>query len=374
MSSVKLRKEKDCLNCGHIVEENFCPKCGQENIVTKEDAFHMVTHAIADYFHFEHKFFGTIGPLLLKPGRLTKEYVAGKRMSSIHPIRLYIFISIVFFLVVLGGKKFGENSAEGKEDKNTTADTTKTVSKPKDTVVKKQLTAAQINEIKESLKYVPNGNGLRDSIIKKAIAEEESGKAKDDNGGIRFGKGKKKGFSNKWATKDTSVVQYEKNQATLAKDKRDGFIKHYFIKRTIELDKYENPEEKFLEDFIHNIPKMMFLLLPMFALILKLVYINKKRYYYEHLIYSFHLHSAIFLSILATMLLQWLFGFIYDIDAWLGILCAIYIIWYIYRSLRTFYGSTRWITVLKMFFLSFAYNIVLTICFLIVIAVSFVTI
>ncbi|WP_316784066.1 DUF3667 domain-containing protein [Pedobacter frigiditerrae] len=373
MSSVKLRKEKDCLNCGHIVEEHFCPKCGQENIVTKEDAFHMVTHAIADYFHFEHKFFGTIGPLLLKPGRLTKEYVAGKRMSSIHPIRLYIFISIVFFLVVLGGKKFGENS-EANEDRKSTADTTKTVPKPQDTLAKKKLTAEEISEIKESLRYVPNANGLRDSIIKKTIEEATSGKKENEGASIRFGGKKKKGFSNKWATKDTSVVQYERNQASLAKDKRDGFIKHYFIKRTIELEKYENPEEKFLEDFLHNIPKMMFLLLPMFALILKLVYISKKRYYYEHLIYSFHLHSAIFLSILATMLLQWLFSFIYEIDAWLGILCGIYIIWYIYRSLRTFYGSTRWITVLKMFFLSFAYNIVLTICFLVVIAVSFVTI
>jgi hypothetical protein len=372
MSSVKHRKEKDCLNCGRIVEENFCTHCGQENIVTKEDAFHMVTHAIADYFHFEHKFFGTIGPLLLKPGQLTKEYVAGKRMASIHPIRLYIFISIVFFLVVLSGSRV-HKSSEKEETKTTTAK--KAVTTKKDSVdkPKKQLTAAQIKEIEETLKYVPNRNGLRDSIIKKAIAEESSGKKTDQGPSIKFGTNKSK-FYNEWKVIDTSVVQYEKSQAALAKDKRDGFIKHYFIKRTIELNEYDDPSEKFIEDFLHNIPKMMFLLLPLFALILKLVYINKNRYYYEHLIYSFHLHSAIFLSILATILLQWIFGFIYEIDAWLGIFCAIYIIWYIYRSLRTFYGSTRWITVLKMFFLSFAYNIVLTICFLIIIAVSFVMI
>jgi hypothetical protein len=174
MSSVKHRKEKDCLNCGYIVEENFCTHCGQENIVTKEDAFHMVTHAIADYFHFEHKFFGTIGPLLLKPGKLTKEYVAGKRMASIHPIRLYIFISIVFFLVVLSGS--GVHKSSEKEEQKTT--TSKAVTTKKDNVdqQKKQLTAAQIKEIEETLKYVPNSNGLRDSIIKKAIAEESSGK------------------------------------------------------------------------------------------------------------------------------------------------------------------------------------------------------
>jgi len=364
MSAFKLRKEKDCLNCGNVVEENFCPHCGQENIIVKEDALHMVSHAVADYFHFEHKFFGTIRPLLLKPGQLTKSYVEGKRVSFIHPIRLYIFISIVFFLVVLGGKKFDENSSYNKVKPK--ASTSKLASKAK--VSDTTLTATELKAIEESLKFVPNKNGLRDSLLKKA-KENKSSKVNDNNGGIRFGNGR---ISKSWSTNDTTVADYEKNQAALPKDKRDGFIKHYILKRNIELDKYENPGIKLLEDFLHNIPKMMFLLLPMFALILKLVYINKNKYYYEHLIYSFHLHSAIFLSILITMLLQWLFKFVYDISGWLSFLCTIYIIWYIYRSLRTFYNSTRWITVLKFFFLSFCYNIVLTICFLIVIAISFV--
>ena len=375
MSSFKLRKEKNCLNCGHDVEEHFCSKCGQENIEVKEDALHMVAHAIADYFHFEHKFFGTLKPLLLKPGELTKQYVAGKRVKFIHPIRLYIFVSIVFFLIVLSGSKKNENKSSEKKPTTTTATKTTTTKKDSLDKPKRELSAAEIKEIKETLKYVPNNNGLRDSVIKKAIEEESNDKIADDGPTIRFGNGKKrKVFSNKWGSSDTTVAQYEKNQQALAKDKRDGFIKHYFIRRTIELNQYDDPSQKFLEDFLHNIPKMMFLLLPMFALILKLVYINKEKYYYEHLIYSFHLHSAIFLSILVTMLLKWLFAFVYDISGWLSFICFIYIIWYIYRSLRTFYASTRWVTVLKFFFLSFAYNIVLTICFLVIIAISFVMI
>lgn len=363
MSSSKLRKEKDCLNCGHVVEEHFCPHCGQENIVVKEDALHMVAHAIADYFHFEHKFFGTLRPLLFKPGQLTKEYVAGKRVSFIHPIRLYIFVSIVFFIFILGGK--------GKENKVTTHKEAKTVATeniPKSRA--DSIQAEKLKSVEEGLKYVPIAGKLRDSILKEAkqeIAKDTSNTTTDVN---VFKRDKNK-WKSQWRIKDTTVVAYEKTQATLPKDKRDGFIKHYFIKRTIELNSYPNPAEKFIEDMLHNVPKMMFLLLPLFALILKLVYINKGKYYYEHLIYSFHLHSAIFLSVLFTMLLQWLFGFVYDISAWLTFLCIIYITWYIYRSLRTFYGSTRWVTVLKLFFLSFAYNIVLSICFLIIIAISF---
>lgn len=373
MSSVKLRKEKDCLNCGRIVEEHFCPHCGQENIVVKEDALHMVAHAIADYFHFEHKFFGTIRPLLLKPGLLTKEYVAGKRVAFIHPIRLYIFISIVFFLFILSGSGIKNNVSSGKNKKSAT--TSKSIKKKTDTSKgdQKGLTQAQIAEIEESLKFVPNKNGFRDSIIKEAIASE-SAKPKNEGPSFSFGDGKKRSFGNSLDTDDTTVVQYEKNQAALSKEKRDGFIKHYFLKRTIELNESEDPLKEFVKDFLHNIPKMMFLLLPMFALILKLVYINKNKYYYEHLIYSFHTHAAIFLAILFTMLLNWVFGFMFDITKWLSILCMIYIVWYIYRSLRTFYGSTRWVTVLKMVFLSFTYNVILTLCFLIIIALSFATI
>ena len=163
MSSVKLRKEKDCLNCGHVVEEHFCPHCGQENIVTKEDAFHMVTHAIADYFHFEHKFFGTIKPLLFKPGQLTKEYVAGKRMSSIHPIRLYIFISIVFFLVILSGKSKEEKTVQKQPVTTTTG--TSTIQK-KDSL---QLDSAQELELKRAeqiVSYLPENSIARQRALK----------------------------------------------------------------------------------------------------------------------------------------------------------------------------------------------------------------
>lgn len=355
MSSVKLRKEKDCLNCGHLVEEHFCPKCGQENIIVKEDALHMVIHAIADYFHFEHKFFGTMKPLLLKPGKLTKQYVEGKRVSFIHPIRLYIFVSIVFFIAIFSGQK--ENPIE--VEKPTTPLT-----------AKDSLTNEKVKSMEQALSYVPISGKLKDSILNEAKLEALKDTTKTTITTTAKKKNRSK-WGGEWLSKDTTVAQYEKTQTALPKAQRDGFIKHYFTKRIIEVNKYPNPGEKFKEDLLHNIPKMMFLLLPLFALILKLVYINKNRFYYEHIIYSFHLHSAIFLSVLAMMFLRWLFGFVINIEGWLEFFCTIYIIWYIYRSLRTFYGSKRWITLLKMFFLGFCYVVVFTVCILLVMAVSF---
>lgn len=380
MSGFKQRKEKDCLNCGHHVEEHYCTHCGQENIEVKEDALHMIIHAVSDYFHFEHKFFATLSPLLTKPGELTKKYVTGKRVSYLHPIKLYIFVSILFFLFVAVVK------VDKKKDKSEETLTSMSL----DTTSLDASTAEQLKSVEQALRFVPATNGLRDSLIREAKAEilkdakkserlrdsllpntkEEASTAAKSTSSREKKRRNGWNFANDLSNKDTSVVQYEQRQAALPEGQRDGFIKHYLVKRTIELNNLENPTEKFIESVLHNLPKGMFILLPLFALILKLVYINKKRYYFEHLIYSFHVHTAIFLSILLTMLLSWIFKFVYNLEAWLSFLCFIYVVWYIYRSLRTFYGSTRWITVLKMCFLSFSYLFALIFSLLILFTVS----
>ncbi|WP_113634922.1 DUF3667 domain-containing protein [Nubsella zeaxanthinifaciens] len=355
MSSVKLRKEKNCLNCGHDVEETYCPHCGQENIELKEDALHMITHAIADYFHFEHKFFGTIKPLLFKPGKLTVDYVAGKRVSFLHPIKLYIFISIVFFILIFSG-------SEKKKHEE------KSVAKVAQEIQQDSVEIDDVADVKQILRYLPISRSKKDSIINEVKAEiKANGHASLKIDSAQFKKGNFDMFS-----EEKTVEDYEKKQRALPKEKRDNFIVNYFTKKSIQFNNYPDPKKKIQEDIIKFIPKMMFVLLPLFALILKLVYVRKHRFYYEHLIYSFHTHSALFLSFILIKALSWLSGFVLDISSWLQFAGLIYIVWYIYRSLRTFYGSSRWITVLKVFFLGFCYSILLTICFLGIIAISFI--
>src|ERR1700744_2185987 len=94
------RHENDCLNCGTILEGHYCHNCGQENLQIKEGFGHMMNHAISDYFHFDHQFFHTLKPLLFKPGFLTNEYMAGRRAQYLHPVKMYIFISLVYFLLL----------------------------------------------------------------------------------------------------------------------------------------------------------------------------------------------------------------------------------------------------------------------------------
>ena len=109
------RHENDCLNCGTQLQGKYCHSCGQENLQIKESFGHMITHAVGDYFHFDHQFFHTLKPLFLSPGKLTNEYMAGKRVQYLHPVKMYIFISLVYFVLLFSNSGHGDERV--KHDK-----------------------------------------------------------------------------------------------------------------------------------------------------------------------------------------------------------------------------------------------------------------
>lgn len=110
MSKSTIRKDKTCLNCRHVVDQKFCPNCGQENTDTRKTFHHLFIHFFEDLTHYENAFWKTIRNLLFRPAALTKEYLSGKRLSYLAPVRLYIFISFVtFLLITLFPDKVNEN-------------------------------------------------------------------------------------------------------------------------------------------------------------------------------------------------------------------------------------------------------------------------
>src|SRR5689334_20294566 len=113
MSHGKLRRDNTCLNCGSIVWNRYCPNCSQENLEPKESFGSLISHFISDITHFDGKFFSTTRYLLTSPGFLPSEYIAGRRARYLHPIRMYVFTSAVFFLLFfsLGVKKIDSSAA-----------------------------------------------------------------------------------------------------------------------------------------------------------------------------------------------------------------------------------------------------------------------
>lgn len=307
--SRKLRKETDCLNCGAEVKDTYCPKCGQPNYEPKESFRHIMTHFLTDYLHLDEKFFSSLKFLFLKPGFLTNEYNAGRRTKYVHPFRLYIFITIVFFIVQSLDHR-GVKISNKVNDKN---DTTVMV---------------------EPMQVNPEG-------------------------------GSEVQLDNEWYTsEDSTVEQYTSRQAALPENKRDNFIEAYFNKKSIVArEKKFNISEKIMHNFNQNIPKMMFLMLPLFALILFLFFRKSKLFYVEHFYHSVFLHSFFYLYrlifLIPTILLP---------DTWRGSINFVMLLglaFYLYKSLRNVYDENAILTIVKMMIgvlLYFSMLMVLVVC------------
>ncbi|OQX94862.1 hypothetical protein B6I21_08415 [candidate division KSB1 bacterium 4572_119] len=93
-------KPDHCLNCGEKLRGEFCHHCGQQNKTTDATLRQLLRDVLGDFFAFDSKFFNSIVPLLIRPGFLSNEYSAGKRIRYVSPFRLYLFISFFFFLVL----------------------------------------------------------------------------------------------------------------------------------------------------------------------------------------------------------------------------------------------------------------------------------
>ena len=100
MSHNKERIQNNCLNCNTTVQGRFCHVCGQENVEVKQGFWAMLRHFIYDLFHFDGKFFETFRLLISKPGSVAKDFAAGRKAAYLEPVRMYLFIStVVFFLL-----------------------------------------------------------------------------------------------------------------------------------------------------------------------------------------------------------------------------------------------------------------------------------
>jgi hypothetical protein len=123
-----------------------------------------------------------------------------------------------------------------------------------------------------------------------------------------------------------------------------------------------NPEiyaESVKHAIVANFPKMMFLLVPMMALLMLILYWRPRRYYVEHLVFFIHSHAAIFLLLLIQALLGWIAAWLSwgTFSAWVIAIITLYSAWYVYRAMRVYYGQGRLLTLTKLFVVGFVYLI-----------------
>jgi hypothetical protein len=340
MSHGKIRTDKTCLNCGHTVEERFCPHCGQENTETKQPFHYLFTHFIEDFTHYDGQFWKTIRFLLCNPGRLTKEYLAGKRQLYVAPVKLYIFISfITFFLPSLfsNSEEVNQNTKESASQEILRArQREQKIAKFADSLAQ-QIKSKQSPEGKKAYSDAKitkiNGNIIETD----AIEETADGKM-----GI-LGASNMKQFDSLYAQKvnDRSFYDFMRPFARKVFHLQEqGFGKKEIFK-------------KFTETFVHTLPKALFVYLPIFAFFLWIFHNKKKWWYFDHGIFTLHYFSFLLLGILILIF----FSRIIDLIPYFGILnllkilcyvaAVIYIFVYFFIAHHRVYESSRSSSIIK---------------------------
>ncbi len=357
MSHNKERKEKICLNCNAHLTGRFCHICGQENIEVKQTFWHLVTHFVYDITHFDGKFFDTLKYLLFRPGYLSHEYLRGRRNSYLDPIRMYVFTSAIFFLIFF---TFIHNSKIIAED------------------------AGKVNSVhlfQEKLELQGKLNSLTDSLEKQQVRKSlDSLDQVISQLGLDTSlatiKGRSQGLTEKTDTTPvtfqgmqlpTSVREYDSIQRTIPDNKRDGWLLSIIRRREILIkQKYEVDKAGFFQTitdkFFHSFPQMMFISLPLAAIIFQLLFIRRRKqfYYVNHGIFIIHLYIAFYIFILLYYLFsgfQQLTGIV--LFDWLQTLLVLLSFFYMYKAMRNFYGQARLKTLFKMFLFNFVYLFVI---------------
>jgi hypothetical protein len=275
-----------CLNCSAALpapRPPFCPQCGQETNVRAPRLSEFAQQFGGAYFSTEGALWRTLKLLLLKPGELTRQYLAGRRKHYVLPLRLYLTVSLVVLLAL--------RIATG--------------------VALEQEGAIKID--------------IKDSTVNV----------------ISFGEGRSAGLRN-------GVYFCEGLPPWLCKR----------IERRVTLDEKGLAREvqEIGSRFVSNAGMAMFVLVPLFAALLKLLYLNRGLRYTEHLVFALHVHTFWFLA-LALMLpdLAWL-----SAAAWTAI--PVYTIW----AMRTVYRGRWWPRLLRSALLALLYFVALVFALVIV--------
>jgi len=282
MSHGKLREEKDCLNCGHTVEEKYCPNCGQQNIQTRQPFHYLFTHFVEDFTHYDGQFWGTLKNLLFKPGKLTTTYLEGKRQIFVPPVKLYIFVSFITFFLFALFPPFNINF-EGKGNSKLLPQ------KSKITEIQKAINDAKAKEKleeKDSLYINKLDAALKDSAkLNEIEGTFDMNKSLDDDINVS-------GYNNKKSFDSAAA----KNPSSF------DFINIPFAHKYFELKekgiKKGDILKKLFETSFHNLPKALFIYLPIFALFLWIFHNKRKWWYFDHGIFTLHYFAFLLLNIL----------------------------------------------------------------------------
>lgn len=295
-----------CLNCGTKLQDVFCHHCGQKDIPRRQTLAELLANFISSFWSYDGKFVQTTKYIFLKPGFLAVEYNEGRRESYFHPARMYVFVSFLFFLLLV------------------------TLPDSDNDAVDADLSDEDTEELAKA--------GIKADTI--------------GNNGVKWS------FSN---PKYKSIQQYDSAQNALPGEKRDGWFERKMEIRSIELQKkYGNDAnamgKEFYSMFTDNFSKVLFYLMPFMALVLKLLYIRRDYYYSEHLVQTIYYYNFFYLAGCLIMIFNLVPGL-----GFVSVLIGMWIYFYLLFAMKRSYKQGWGKTILKFGAYTFLFSILVLI-------------
>lgn len=342
--------EAECHNCGHPFygQEKFCPDCGQKNKDRKITFKSFIAEVFNGFISWDAKFWKTLFPLLTKPGKVSRDFIDGKRVRYSNPFQFYLTTSILFFLLfgaIESYNKFTELS-EGSSNKETTTSLTQSVKSKK--IDSKNIDSLR-NVVNNSLKnsFIPFDSIQRKKIIDNIDLEKDSVLINNGGTNINFGGTRIDKFS-KFHRKNPNVA-VDVALDSLGYEKT--FMNRFLYDRAKVTTTFNNKEnrQKFVNQMISYASVSLFILLPIFTLFLRFFYIRRKFTYVEHLIFVFHTQTVFFLLLILFTILNF---FTDVVEQWIFILLFLI---YLFLAMKKFYKQGYFKTFLKFILLNSVY-------------------
>ena len=330
-----------CQNCESDLKEEFefCPNCGQK---VNEDLTIGVLfyNTISNYFSFDARFFKSFIPLMFRPGYLARKFLEGKRLLYLHPAQMYLFITVVFFFIFsftvrnqaeIVNREIREsfNEKQGVVLKDSVAQ--RKIDSISDVVKRKKDSIERI-EVKKALDESKWITGMDDKQIDSLVARDD------------FDKNKSMNFNFNGREMD-SLLEIKASDEELYKsmglEEDDGWFTKKMYAQALKFYKARDGGS-ILKAFYDTVPIALFFLLPIFALILKILYFRKGRYAH-HLVFSFYYFSFLFtvFSIIFGANIFW------DIPDGIDWLVALSTFVYLFIALKRFYGQGWFLSFFK---------------------------
>ena len=387
---------KDCENCHLPLTGNFCANCGQEADSKLKYFWVVIMHLLDDIFSFDSRASRTVWPLITRPAFITNEYFSGRRVHYVPPLRLYLFISIVFFITLkffvgaddsngfnINDKKNLITQVKGHIEVLTTEQ--KTLSKIPSESMEELAQVTRLNaDLAKFNTYLADLNrdyssGQNKQIIKltRELLElefdhtEEVFSPKEQ---VKFDKL----TARRLKVLNGGIVSEELNIG----NNDDGTLSFDFLsdESNKKLNNFteelaEKGEKAFnsdpgplIEQVIGKLPQLMFILLPLFAVLLKVMFIFSKRLYMEHLTVALHSHSFIFITVLLSEILELLDDYLAptspSIANFFGVFAGGLLLWipiYLFLMQKRVYKQGYFFTLVKFSIIGTIYSIMIAV-------------